>query len=169
MKNRLSRRLLLVLLLTGSMQALKAQLVLNRQVVAAGGGSGTVLSQIQMSYTIGEPVIMSIANGQLLLTQGFQQPEEFPKLPPGVSPVKSYILYPNPAVTTTKIVFDLLTNVSVTLEVVNTAGQTIYHQFLQLSAGKSTTILPVDHFASGIYTVVLNINGNVYFEKLIVQ
>lgn len=146
----------------------KAQVILNRQVIASAGGNG-VVQNIQIQYTVGEAVILPITNGKTLLTQGFQQPEELPKLPPGVNPVKSYILFPNPAVTNTKIQFDLLSDVNVTLEVINPAGQSIYHQYLQLGAGRNTVILPVNHFAAGIYTVMLNISGNIYFEKLIVQ
>ena len=58
---------------------------------------------------------------------------------------------------------------NVTLEVVNPAGQSIYHRFLEMGAGKNTVLLPVNNFAAGIYTVVINVSGNVFFEKLIVQ
>ncbi|HWV65828.1 T9SS type A sorting domain-containing protein [Chitinophaga sp.] len=145
-----------------------AQVALKRQVVANTGGSA-VVQNIQFQYTVGEPIILPITDGRVLLTQGFQQPEDFIKLTPGVNPVKSYILFPNPAVTNTRVVFDLLARVNVTLELINPAGQVIHHQFLEMGPGKSTVVLPVNHFASGIYTVMLNVNGNVFFEKLIVQ
>lgn len=157
-----------LLLLTCICTSSKAQVVLSRQVVANAGGSG-VVQNIQIQYTVGEAIVLPITNGKTLLTQGFQQPEESLRLPPGVNPVKSYILFPNPAVTSTKILFDLLANVNVTIEVINPAGQNVYHQFLQLGMGKSTVVLPVNHFAAGIYTVMLNVSGNVFFEKLIVQ
>jgi len=157
----------LVLLLCACL-SVSAQVALKRQVVANTGGSG-IVQNIQIQYTVGEPVILPITNGKVLLTQGFQQPEEFLKAAPGVSQLKSYLIFPNPAVSSTKIQFELLSNVNVTIEVINPAGQNIYHQFLELSAGKSTVVLPVNHFASGIYTVMLNVAGNVFFEKLIVQ
>ncbi|WP_291917740.1 T9SS type A sorting domain-containing protein [Chitinophaga sp.] len=146
----------------------QAQIILNRQVVASTGGAATV-QKMMIQYTVGEAVIQPVTNGKFFLTQGFQQPEELPKLPPLTNPVKSYILFPNPAVTNTKIQFDLLSNATLTLELINPAGQTIYHQFLELGAGRSTVVLPVNHFAAGIYTVMLNVNGNVTFDKLIVQ
>jgi hypothetical protein len=146
----------------------QAQVILNRQVVSPTGGAG-IVRNIQIQYTVGEAVVLPVTNGKTLLTQGFQQPEELPKLPPGVNPVKSYILFPNPAVSNAKIQFDLLADVNVTLEVVNPAGQSIYHRFLEMGAGKNTVILPVNNFAAGIYTVVINVSGNVFFEKLIVQ
>jgi hypothetical protein len=156
------------LLLTGACFTSTAQVILNRQVASTTGGDG-IVRNIHIQYTIGEAVVLPVTNGKTLLTQGFQQPEELPKLPPGVNPVKSYILFPNPAVSNTKIQFDLLANVNITIEVVNPAGQSIYHQYLEAGAGKNTVILPVNRFAAGIYTVVINVSGNVYFEKLIVQ
>ncbi|MBO9727921.1 MAG: T9SS type A sorting domain-containing protein [Chitinophaga sp.] len=146
----------------------QAQVILNRQVNAVSGGQG-VVQNIHIQYTIGEAVVLPITNGKTLLTQGFQQPEELPKLPPGATPVKNYVIFPNPAVTNTKIQFDLLTNASITIEVINPAGQNVYHQFLQLGTGRNLVVLPVNHFAAGIYTVMLTVNGNVFFEKLIVQ
>ncbi|HVI48158.1 MAG TPA: T9SS type A sorting domain-containing protein [Chitinophaga sp.] len=148
--------------------AASAQLILNRQVMASGGGSGT-LSNARIQYTIGEPVITTITDGRTLLTQGFQQPEELPKLPPGVNPVKGYIIFPNPAATSTKIQFDLLSDAAVTIEVINTAGQTLFSQYKQMGAGKTVVVLPVNHFAAGIYTIMLKVNYFVFFEKLIVQ
>lgn len=148
--------------------ASQAQVVLNRQVVASSGGSGTI-QNIQIQYTVGEPVITPITDGKLLLTQGFQQPEISPRLPPGVSPVKSYVLFPNPAVSVTKIQFDLLANASVGIELINTAGQTIYRQQSELALGRNTVVIPVNHLAAGIYTLMFNVNGYITFEKLIVQ
>lgn len=155
-------------LLTCLCLSTKAQIILYRQVVATSGTFGTT-PKMMISYTVGEVAVQPITNGKLLLTQGFQQPEDFPKLPPGTNPLKSYILFPNPAVTNTKIQFDLLSNANITLELINPAGQTIYHQYLELGGGRNTVVLPVNHFAAGIYTVVINVSGQVSFEKLIVQ
>jgi hypothetical protein len=161
----------LLLLLTGLLllsYGARAQLVLNRQVVASSGGSGTV-SNIQFDYTLGEAAVMTFTNGKLVLTQGFNQPEIFPALPPGTDPVKNYIIYPNPAATTLKIQFDLFTDAQVTFELFNSAGQLIYQQVQSFGAGKVLIPIAVNKFAAGIYTVKLKVNSNVYFEKLIIQ
>ncbi|CAL1520308.1 T9SS type A sorting domain-containing protein [Chitinophaga sp. MM2321] len=168
MNSFISKCVLALLVLTGLCITASAQVVLNRQVVASNGGSG-VINNIQFQYTIGEAVIMPITDGRVLLTQGFQQPEESPKIPPGSSPVKNYILFPNPAVSNVKVQFDLLTNASVTIEVINPAGQSLYNQFQEMGAGKTTIVLPVNRFAAGIYTVVLKVNASIYFEKLVIQ
>ncbi|NSL90232.1 T9SS type A sorting domain-containing protein [Chitinophaga solisilvae] len=145
-----------------------AQLILNRQVTASNGGSG-VVNGTRIQYTIGESVVQTISDGRLLLTQGFQQPEELPPLAPGASPVKSYLIFPNPAVSNAKIQFDLLLEATTTIQVINTAGQTLHSQVIRLGVGKTTVVLPVNHFAAGIYTVMLKVGSSIYYEKLIVQ
>ncbi|MBC9912544.1 T9SS type A sorting domain-containing protein [Chitinophaga varians] len=164
----ISKCIIALMVLAALCTKANAQLILNRQVVGSNGGSGN-LNQVLIQYTIGEPVMLPITNGQLFLTQGFQQPFELPPLPPGKSPVKSYILFPNPALTTVKVQFELLADAMVNILMLNTAGQEVYNKQHQAGQGKSTVVIPVNRFAAGLYTVVLKVGVNIYFEKLIVQ
>jgi hypothetical protein len=152
----------------GCMLPAKAQLILNRQVTASSGGSGIPGGTI-LQYTIGEPAISSIAGGALLFTQGFLQPEELPPLPPATNTVLDLILYPNPALTSVKIQFDLLQSNAVTVVIVNSAGQMVYQKLQQCGAGKVLIVLPVNHFAAGVYTVIVKTGGYIVQEKLVVQ
>ncbi|WP_298741851.1 T9SS type A sorting domain-containing protein [uncultured Chitinophaga sp.] len=145
----------------------RAQLVLQRQVTASTGGSG-LIGNILIQYTVGEPAISTLGGGSLMLTEGFQQPE-LPPLTPGEDAIKNYILYPNPASVTVKVQFDLLTQTSVLFRLINAAGQMMYQQFQHYGPGQVIIPIPVNRFPAGIYTVMLNINGKVYFEKLIIQ
>ncbi len=104
-----------------------------------------------------------------MLSQGFQQPEILPPLAPGVSPILDFILFPNPAATTARTQFNLLTENMITLMLVNTAGQVIYSEKAGLRSSKVTITTPVDKLAAGIYTVIIKAGGMVYTEKLIVQ
>ncbi|MGX5819377.1 hypothetical protein ACWKWU_14335, partial [Chitinophaga lutea] len=81
-----------ILLLSATLPA-KAQLILVREVTASAGGSGTA-GNFVFDYTIGETAVSSIANGGLLFTQGFQQPEILLAPPPGVSPILDYMIFP---------------------------------------------------------------------------
>ncbi|WP_188316042.1 T9SS type A sorting domain-containing protein [Chitinophaga agrisoli] len=160
--------LLLPALLTGlCQQKAQAQLVLQRQVTASIGGSG-LAGNILIQYTVGEPVITTFSAGTTLLAQGFHQPE-LPPLDPGADPIKNYILFPNPAATTVKVQFELLTASGVLFRLINSAGQQMYQQFQQYGPGQVIIAVPVNRFAAGVYTVMLNINGKVFFEKLIIQ
>ncbi len=62
--------LLFLFLLCSKM--LHAQATLQNEVVAAAGQSGAVGST-QISYTVGEAVVATVANGASTLTQGFHQ------------------------------------------------------------------------------------------------
>jgi hypothetical protein len=146
----------------------KGQLVLNRHVTASSGGSGTIGPSI-LQYTIGEPLTNTLAGGSFMFTQGFLQPEEVPPLPPATNTVLDLIMFPNPALTTTKIQFDLLKSGSVTILLVNSAGQVTYQTLRECGAGKVQIILPVNHFAAGVYTVIVKTGGYRVQEKLVVQ
>lgn len=152
----------------GCMLQAKGQLILNRQVTASSGGSGMIGGTI-LQYTIGESAISSIAGGALLFTQGFLQPEEVPLPPPASNTVLDLILYPNPALTTVKIQFDLLKSNLATIMLVNSAGQTVYQNVQQCGAGKVLIVLPVNHFAAGVYTVIVKTGGFLVKQKLVVQ
>lgn len=168
MKHISTRYLLLAIFLAMAWLPSQAQLVLVRQVTANSGGSGAA-GNIMIDYTIGEPIVQSAGAGGLLLTQGFQQPEVLPALPPGAPTIMDFMLYPNPALTTVKISFNLLTDATVVFLLVNTTGQVIYQDVRMYGPGKIVIPTPVDKLASGIYTVIFKVQGQVYTEKLIVQ
>lgn len=162
-----TKHLLIAILLAMAWLPVKSQLVLVRQVVASGGSTGTA-GGVSFDYTIGETMVTTVSGG-IMLSQGFQQPEVLPPVTPGTNPVLDFMLFPNPAVTTVKMQFDLLMNATVVYLIVNTAGQVIYQDIKNFGAGKITIPTPVDKLAAGIYTVILKVNGHVQTEKLIVQ
>jgi len=68
-----------------------------RQVIATTGASVSA-SNVQVSYTIGESTTTTLAAGNIIVTQGFQQPDE--ELTVGVDERVSDLsinVYPNPA------------------------------------------------------------------------
>lgn len=168
MKQFSTKYLLLAILMAMAWLPSRAQLVLVREVVANSGGSETA-GNISIDYTIGEPVVQSFSGGGMLLTQGFQQREVLPLLPPGAAPIMDFMLFPNPALTTVKIGFNLLTDASVVFLLVNSLGQVMHQDIRMYGPGKIVIPVPVDKLAAGIYTVVFKVHGQVYTEKLIIQ
>ncbi|GEP90139.1 Por secretion system C-terminal sorting domain-containing protein [Chitinophaga terrae (ex Kim and Jung 2007)] len=148
--------------------ATRAQIILNRYVTATSGGEGTV-GAVKLTYTIGEPIISFITDGHFALTQGFQQPEELPPVKPGTRLLKEYLIFPNPASTNLKIQMDLLAPSYVQVELINTAGQTLYSTQPSMGAGRNTLVIGVNRFASGIYTLKLQVGLQIFFEKVIIQ
>lgn len=142
--------------------------VLNRQVTASSGGVGKVNGK-DFQFTIGDLATTTLSKGALMITQGFQQPEELPPVDPGTRPVLNMILYPNPAATTVKIEFDMVSTNTVYLMIVNSSGQLVYQENRYYAPGKIIITLPVNHFAAGIYTVRLQAGGYAFQDKLIIQ
>lgn len=159
--------LLAILLAIGWLPS-QAQLVLVRDVVANSGASGTS-GAITIDYTVGEPMVQSYAAGGVMLTQGFHQPEILPPLSPGAAPILDFMLFPNPALTTVKVGFNLLTDATVVFMLVNTLGQVMYQDVKVYGPGKIVIPVQVDRLAAGIYTVIFKVQGQVYTEKLIIQ
>jgi hypothetical protein len=168
MKHIFTRYLLTALFLGMSWLPGKAQITLVRDVVASLGSSGAA-GQFVFDYTVGEPVVLTFSSNDLLLSQGFQQPQALLPYVPGSPTILDYMVFPNPAVTTVKISFTLQTDASVTLLLVNTLGQVLFKDLRTYGAGKIVMPLQVDKLAAGIYTVVFKVDSQVYTEKLIVQ
>lgn len=168
MKHFFTKYLLIAVLMAMAWLPTTAQLVLVREVVASSGGTG-VAGGISFDYTIGEPAVTTIAAGSWIFSQGFQQPEVLPYMMPGGSPILNLILFPNPAATTARMQFNLVTETTITVMLVNTAGQVIYSDARLYGVGKVTIPTQVDKLAAGIYTVIIKAGGMVYTEKLIVQ
>ncbi len=156
------------MIMTAASVPSRAQWVMVRQVIATTGSSG-IVGGIHFDYTIGEPAISSFPAGSMLLTQGFQQPDVLPPLLPGRNPVLDFSLFPNPALTTFKIQFNLLTHASVSFMILNTSGQVILQDHRSFAPGKVVIPTSVDKLAAGIYTVMVKVNAFVFTEKLIVQ
>lgn len=168
MKHFSTKHLLLAIFLAMAWLPSKAQLVLVREVTASSGTSGTA-GNITIDYTIGEAMVQTFSNGGLLLTQGFHQPEVLPPILPGGPAALDFMLYPNPALTTVKVGFNLLTDATVVFMLVNTLGQVIYQEVKTFGPGKIVIPVQVDRLAAGIYTVVFKVQSQVFTEKLIIQ
>jgi gliding motility-associated-like protein len=76
---------LLGVLVLGSLLTMDAigQVTATPTVYSSTGGSGSVSANFLVDYTVGEPVILTIANSGNILTQGFQQPLDDSLIGPG--------------------------------------------------------------------------------------
>lgn len=138
--------------------------------VAANAGQSTTVGYTIFQYTIGEPLIATLSTNDLLLTQGFQQPEVAgPTKAPEAPFVSDLIVYPNPASEFTNLEFDLLQDGRVVFMLVNNAGQVVSTTTKQMLAGRVTYTLPLTNYASGLYYLVIRTGYRTYTEKLVIQ
>jgi len=143
------------------------QAALTRSVVASTGGSAQVGNTL-VQFTVGEVATLTLQSAGIMLTQGFQQPENTASnfVPNAVGNMR---VYPNPAVGKTKVDFDLLTDGKVIINLVNNAGQIVHSSSVTSLAGKIEYVIPLNGLASGVYHVVLYVNYRTFSEKLIIQ
>lgn len=87
---------------------------LERQVIASAGGFSAA-NGVSLSFTVGEPVIETAVSGSVILTQGFQQPED---ITTGIATkpevTVDYTVFPNP--TDDKIFVELTSDTEVEVE-----------------------------------------------------
>ncbi len=82
MKHCSTKLLLMAVFLALAWMPARSQLVLVREVVASSGGGGTA-GNIQLDYTLGEPAVLTLSAANLMLSQGFHQPEVIPETTTG--------------------------------------------------------------------------------------
>lgn len=116
--------LLTTLLLIAAVATVSAQ-SLERQVIASTGGYSEA-NGVSLSFTVGEPVIETAVSGSVVLTQGFQQPDD---ITTGINDKPSvtvnYTVFPNPTANTITIDLQSDKNVEVELALYDLGGQRI--------------------------------------------
>lgn len=158
------RKLLFVFSLLLPALAAYAQPTLERSVLSAAGDDETV-SGFSLSWTMGEPVIQTSVslNGQLILTQGFQQANLFRDgVDPGPQVLLDYEIYPNPA--SDYLIAKLSSDKPVTLGIVvldaKGSATPVPSQQVQV-VGEKEVRLDLSALAEGFYLLsIQDENGN---------
>lgn len=132
------------------------------QVVASAGGNYSSTS-ISISWTLGEPVISTLANSTntLILTQGFQQGNLFStNVTEEEITTLDLKMYPNPAIYNVNFV---VTNPEAKgdfmVEVFDVTGRKILNENLGQFNDQNVKTLPVSSLKSGIYFIRINIGA----------
>lgn len=158
--------ILILITLLFSCLILKAQQS-NREVTATAGETSTT-NNIQIDWTIGEPLISSLESESTLLTQGFHQPtliinndEDLPSL------IDAFKMFPNP--TSDQLTIDLLfkEQQEIELSLFNLKGQ-------KLLTNKYTGIhisdtLNLTAYPSGLYNISFLLDGVKYVYPITLQ
>jgi hypothetical protein len=134
---------------------------LSPQVIASAGSyfnNGTV----SLSWTLGEPVVETYTSVNVILTQGFQQPELLPVGIKNVSLEDLYIkMYPNPTFNIVQLDLKYANTSTIDLQLVNALGQTIRTDKFHVEKNKQNNFqFDLSELASGVYQVRLSDKGN---------
>jgi hypothetical protein len=143
---------LVVLILCTLTVSLKAQ-----QVISSAGGSATGTG-VQLSWTIGEPVIETFTGSSAILTQGFHQSKlTVTAIDPAIYPDLELSVFPNPVSSSLRLVTrgDQLQKLS--YQLYNMEGQSI----LSGKVEASPELINMELYTSGTYLLKVLKNGNV--------
>ena len=127
-----------------------AQVSLTPSVVSSGGGYAES-GNISLSWTLGELAVTTLTGGDMILTQGFQQPFDI-----GVGFQKDQVnwgisVYPNPVGDELRIRFDVKDPGDFLLEIQDVTGRLIsQEQHKQVNPG-DILLINTSTYTNGIY------------------
>lgn len=120
------------------------------QSLFSTAGKSASNTNLKLDYTIGEPVIVTKSNGNIILTQGFHQPnyQFVTKVTQLLKNDLKINLFPNPSNQTVSLEIKNIENRNLILDIVDISGQYIQQNILILS---EQTVVNVSQFAAGVY------------------
>ena len=130
--------------------AMSAQITLTPSVISSGGGYAEG-DNISISWTLGELAVTTLTGGNMILTQGFQQPFDV-----GVGIRKDEVnwdisVYPNPVGDELRVRFDIDKTGDFIVEIQDVTGRLISQvQHTQVHPG-DIILLNTSAYTTGIY------------------
>jgi hypothetical protein len=129
--------------------------------VIASAGAYAVSSNFSLSWTLGEPVIETQTLHNIILTQGFQQPEII------ISNVEDYSkshfinIYPNPTFDVLKIDIQFTNSSDIEWQLFNTLGQTVKTGSVKVEINVLNKFhIDISEMPPTLYYLLLHDNGN---------
>lgn len=142
------------------------ELTLKRSVIANGGRTESI-SDLSISFTVGEPIVGAERNGVFLIHQGFQQALEgmITSLTPSI--VEAHIsVYPNP--TRKELYIDVLTHSPISLKVgiYDLQARVVLEKEVPHSLDEHHIELNLERLSSGMYHMLLSDFDNKLIDHL---
>jgi len=153
----------LIILAAASFTAVYAnaqQVVLSSEVISPAGGYYELTNNdITISTTVGELIITTEGSGDIILTQGFQQPE-MPNDPTLIQNVEangvSMSVYPNPFTDEFTAVVVLEKNDKLTFLLTDATGRIVsFEKVMPQAAGQAVYTFNTNGLATGMYSLTL--------------
>ncbi len=136
------------------------QVVLSSEVISPAGGYYELTNNdLTISTTVGELIITTAGSGEIMLTQGFQQPE-IPNDPTLVQNAEangiSMSVYPNPFIDEFTAVVVLEKNDKLTFSLTDAAGRVVrFEKVMPQAAGQAVYTFSAAGLATGMYNLTL--------------
>jgi hypothetical protein len=118
-----------------------------QQVISSAGASATGIG-VQLSWTIGEPVIETFTGTTAILTQGFHQSRlTVTAIDPTLYPELDLSVYPNPVSTSLQLLISGERLQNLTYKLYNIEGKSILTKVIE----NSPEMIRMELFSSGTY------------------
>ena len=142
------------LLVAGTFISVVSGAQINSPNVVASGGSFFTAGTFTNSFTIGEmTMVETFSTGSFMLTQGFQQPDDFASVVISQEYLHEFAAYPNPSNGSVSFEYTLSHAGKVYVTVSDAIGQIVYNSSEEKLAGAQRDQLNLSAFANGLYTV----------------
>ena len=143
--------LLIITLIAFAEITISAQGIQLSPSVIASAGSYNESGNIKLSWTLGEIAVTTLQQGELILSQGFQQSYQN-NVGFNLEPIKWQILaYPNPVGDLLKIQFDLQNSTDFIIEIQDIAGKLLsLKEYKHILPGDVISI-KMDSYTYGVY------------------
>lgn len=126
------------------------------QQVISSAGAYSIGTNVQLSWTVGEPVIKSFTGGSTILTQGFQQGNlKVTPIEPVLMPGIFFSVYPNPVSYALILESSASGNPTLDYQLFNMEGKLIAKQRIK----NQTEIIIMKNYSSGIYLLKIVMNN----------
>jgi hypothetical protein len=109
---------------------LSAQAQIKQEVIASAGGYNTS-GGLSISWTLGEVVIPTFKNGDLVLTHGFQQKLIITTIEENIDILIDVKVFPNPASEVVNIRFEAPVNGEIDIAVLDSQGRLVKREMIE--------------------------------------
>jgi hypothetical protein len=131
------------------------------QKVLSSGGSFLKNNYAQLSFTIGEPIIITVSNNISTITQGFHQPDVDIVNLCDDELLRFVSVYPNPV----SDVMHIVSRAQLPFVLFNNIGIKVLSGQLE----QQSNYIPIRHLANGVYLLKISISCNTRTIKLVIN
>lgn len=130
---------------------------LSPTVISSSGGYFTSANG-SLSFTVAEmTMVQTFIGTNNILTQGFQQPEDFSvSLTENEVPLGGVLIYPNPTSGQFSLAYNSEQNKNTTVKIYNLVGQVIYSESYTSTTGMNTLKFDISNNSQGIYMLEIS-------------
>jgi hypothetical protein len=141
-----------ILILISILFALSVTAQVKQEVIASAGGYNTV-SGLSISWTLGETIIPTFKNGDLVLTHGFQSQLIITTVEENINLIVNLKIFPNPASDIVNIQFEAPIDGEIIVYLLDSQGNLVKKDIIESTMVEKQ--LNMQDLAGGIYYIKL--------------